>query len=317
VEEALLDRHERAQGVRLACQVTVREPLSIEIPADILGVRRWTCRVRSNRNVATLMKELVLELPEGEALDFRAGAYVSLTCPPHRTPFSSFTIEPPFDTEWERLDLRRLVAHCEQSETRAYSIASPPGEGGQLRLLVRIATPPAGAHSSVPPGAVSSWVFALQPGDPVDVAGPYGNFRASESEREMILVGGGAGMAPLRSIILDQLLRVQTTRAISYWYGARNLRELLYREEFDELAAEHGNFRWCAALSEPLPEDEWSGEEGFIHAVLLRSYLDAHPAPEECEYYLCGPPLMVQAVLRMLDGLGVQRDMIRFDDFGS
>jgi Na+-transporting NADH:ubiquinone oxidoreductase subunit F len=186
-----------------------------------------------------------------------------------------------------------------------------------LRLLVRIATPPPGAAASVPAGSVSSWIFALQPGDTVDVAGPYGSFCASESMREMVFVGGGAGMAPLRSIILDQLLRVRTTRTISYWYGARNLRELLYREEFDQLAAEHENFRWCAALSEPRPEDDWSGEQGFIHSVLLRRYLDAHPAPEECEYYLCGPPLMVQAALRMLDGLGVERDMIRFDDFGS
>lgn len=317
VETSILSRHERAKGTRLSCQITIRQDLRIEVPREILGVEKWKCTVRSNRNVSTLMKELVLELPEGESLSFRAGAYVQVTCPPHQTIFTGFDIDPPYRAEWERLHLRQLAVSSVQETTRAYSIASHPGELGIVMLIIRIAIPPPGANASVPPGVVSSYLFGRQPGDAVEISGPYGDFCTIESEREMVFIGGGAGMAPMRSMIFDQLRCRKTARQMSFWYGARNLREVFYRSDFDQLAAELENFRWCVALSEPNPTDDWQGERGFIHEVLYERYLKDHPAPEECEYYLCGPPLMIKAVVRMLDNLGVERENIRFDDFGS
>jgi Na+-transporting NADH:ubiquinone oxidoreductase subunit F len=317
VEKSLLSRRELAKGTRLSCQVTIRQDLTICVPSEILGAKKWTCTVRSNRNVSTLMKELVLELPEGELLPFRAGAYVQVTCPPHQTSFTSFDIDADYDGEWERLHLRQLAVSSTKETTRAYSLANHPGEPGIVMLVIRIAIPPPGSDASVPPGVVSSYLFGRRPGDRIEISGPYGDFCALESEREMIFVGGGAGMAPMRSIILDQLRCRHTTRKMSFWYGARNLRELFYQDEFDRLANEVDNFRWCVALSEPDPADDWQGDRGFIHEVLYARYLKDHPAPEECEYYLCGPPLMIKAVLRMLDSLGVERENIRFDDFGS
>lgn len=315
-EAARLTRAEVARGLRLACQLTVRDDLAIAVPEDILGVQHWTCRVRSTRCVATFIKEIVLELPEGASVPPPAGRYVLVTCPPYRASYRDLAIDTEVRDEWDRLDLWRYEAVAEVPTTRAYSLASHPGEPDILMLIVRIATPPPGVPDA-PPGIVSSWIFGLRPGDAVEVAGPYGHFFVEESDAEMIFVGGGAGMAPMRAHLFDQLLRARTRRRTSFWYGARSLRELFYQEEFDRLAAEHPNFTWTVALSEPRPEDAWQGERGFIHEVLFRNYLKDHPEPEECEYYLCGPPLMVRAVRGMLDELGVDPERIKADDFGA
>jgi Na+-transporting NADH:ubiquinone oxidoreductase subunit F len=317
VERGLLARRDLAAGVRLSCQLTVRGDLRVEVPAETLGVRQWSCRVRSARSVTTLMKEIVLELPAGEGIDFRAGAYVQVTCPPHETRFDRFAIAPEYAGEWERLGLRRLAVSSARATTRAYSLANPPAERTAVTLIVRIATPPPGAEPSVPPGVVSSWLFSLAPDDPVEVTGPFGDFHVDVGEREMVFVGGGAGMAPMRSMIRDELLGRGTVRPMSFWYGARNRRELCYADEFDALATGHANFRWMVALSEPRPEDEWQGETGLIHDVLFERHLRHHPAPETCDYYLCGPPMMARAVLRLLERLGVRRERVRFDDFGA
>jgi Na+-transporting NADH:ubiquinone oxidoreductase subunit F len=317
IETSLLTRQQLADGERLACQITLRRDLALHVPAEILGVRKWRCVVRSNHNVATLMKELVLELPAGEHIAFRAGCYMQASCTPHRTAFTSFDIDAEYRTEWDRLDLWSLVAATDTPVTRAYSIASSPADTDRLTFVVRIATPPPGIDETIPPGVVSSYLFGLQPGDRLDIAGPYGSFFTSDSDREMIFIGGGAGVAPLRSMILDLVVGARTTRSISFWYGARNTRELCYREEFERLQSEFPSFEYTAALSEPRPEDAWEGEIGFIHEVLERRYLQSHASPETCEYYLCGPPLMIKAVLALLERYGVDRESIRFDDFGS
>ena len=316
-ESARLARRELAAGARLACQLTVRGDLAIRVPDEIFGVRRWTCRVRSARCVGSLIREVVLELPEDETLDFRAGSFVQVTAPAYRARFRDFHIDASVRDEWDRLDLWRYQVESPAPTTRAYSLANPPQEDRIAVLLVRLATPPAGAPADVPPGIVSSFLFQVRPGDAVTVAGPYGHFFAGEGDREMIFVGGGAGMAPLRSHILDQLLRLRTGRRIGFWYGARNRRDLFYAEEFDRLQADHENFRWTVALSEPGPEDDWSGDVGFIHDVLYRGYLAEHACPEECEYYLCGPPLMAKATQAMLRRLGVPPESVHFDDFGT
>jgi Na+-transporting NADH:ubiquinone oxidoreductase subunit F len=316
-ETSLLTRREVRGGVRLACQVAVREDLAVEVPDEILGVRRWVCRVRSSRCLGTLIKEIVLELPEGESVDFRAGSFVQVESPPFEVSFADFEIDAEYRAEWDRLDLWRYRVAAAAPTTRAYSMANYADEKGIVMLNVRVAIPPPGAADDVPPGVVSSYLFSLKPGDPVRVSGPFGHFFASETEREMVFVGGGVGMAPMRAHILDQLKRLGSQRTISFWYGARNLSELFYREEFDRLELENPNFRWVVALSDPRPEDGWGGEVGFIHKVLYERYLESHPAPEECEYYVCGPPMMMKAVLRMLDNLGVDPENIRFDDFGA
>jgi Na+-transporting NADH:ubiquinone oxidoreductase subunit F len=316
-ETARLTRAEAARGLRLACQVMVKGDLRVEVPAEAFGVRHWRCRVRSNRAVATLIKELVLELPAGEPMAFRAGAFVQVTCPAFRARFADFDIDPAFRDVWDRLDLWRLEAGTAVPVTRAYSMANHPGETGIVMLDVRIAIPPPGAPPAVPPGIVSSYLFSLKPGDEVAVSGPFGHFFARETDREMVFVGGGAGMAPMRAHIFDQLERAKTGRKITFWYGARSRRELFYAEDFDRLQAAHENFRWVVALSEPQPDDDWRGPSGFIHEVLYETYLKDHPAPEDCEYYLCGPTVMLKAVTTMLDGLGVEPESILFDDFGG
>ena len=316
-EAAQITKREAAQGVRLACQIALKEDMTVRVPDEALDVRQWDCTVRSNANVATLIKELVLELPPGRAIDFRAGGYVQINCPPYRADFADFDIEPEFRDEWDRLDLWRLRAVTTSPTTRAYSMANYPDERDVITLIVRIAIPPPGAPDSVPPGVVSSYLFNLKPGEAVSASGPFGRFFAKETDAEMVFVGGGAGMAPMRSHILDQLKRLKTTRKISFWYGARSRRELFFESDFDQLQDAYENFRWSIALSEPRPEDKWDGETGFIHDVLYESYLKDHPAPEDCEYYLCGPPMMIRAVRNMLDNLGVDPDNIFFDDFGS
>jgi Na+-transporting NADH:ubiquinone oxidoreductase subunit F len=316
-EESLIGPHEAAQRVRLACQVAVREDLRVWIPEEVFGVRQWECSVRSTRGLSTFIKEVVLELPPGEEVPFRAGGYIQVMCPPFRAKFSDFDIEPEYRDDWDRLQLWRYVAGTKTPTTRAYSMANYPEEKGIILLNIGIALPPPSAGDSVPPGVVSSYLFSLKPGDKATIAGPYGEFYARETNNEMVFIGGGTGMAPMRSHILDQLLRIKTTRKISFWFGVRSKRDLFYHEEFQRLAAEHPNFSYTAALSEPRKDDDWEGPVGFIHAVAYDRYLRQHPAPEECEYYMCGPPLMIAAVQRMLTNLGVPEENVMFDDFGS
>ena len=316
-EASLLSKREVAEHYRLSCQVAVKQDMKIQIPDEVFGVRKYLCKVVSNRNVASFIKELVLEMPEGEELDFRAGGYIQIECPPHDLKYADFDIDERFRDEWDRYKLWRYESHVKQTVTRAYSMANFPLEKGMVKLNVRIATPPPGSDDKVPPGIMSSFIFNLKPGDEVVVSGPFGEFFARETENEMVFVGGGAGMAPMRAHIFDQLRRRHTKRKMSFWYGARSLKETFYVDEFDKLAAENENFEWHIALSEPLPEDNWTGYTGFIHKVLLDEYLAKHPAPEECEYYLCGPPMMNSAVIKMLDDLGVPRNHILLDDFGG
>jgi Na+-transporting NADH:ubiquinone oxidoreductase subunit F len=319
IESSFINKREAAAGQRLACQVSLREhrPLRIRLPDTVFTARRWQCKVRSNHSVATYIKELVLELPAGEVLDFRAGGYIQVECPPHELRFKDFDIPAEYRNDWERCGLFRLESIVEQPATRAYSLANYPGENEIVMLNVRIASPPPEAPEGTPPGIVSSYLFGLKPGDAVIITGPFGEFRVCESEAEKIFVWGWAGMAPLRSHIYDQLKRVHSKRKISYWYGARSLREAFYVEQFEQLAAEHENFSWHLALSEALPADHWTGRSGLIHELLFEHYLKQHPAPENCEYYLCGPPMMIAALTNMFDELGVEEENIVFDDFGD
>ncbi len=291
--------------------------MRIRVPEAVFGGKRRECNVRSNDNVATFIKELVLELPAGEVLDFRAGGYVQIECPPHKLRYADFEIPAEYQDDWERFGLFDLESVVDEPAMRAYSMANYPDEKNIIMLNVRIATPPPAAPAGTPPGIMSSYLFGLKPGDPVIISGPFGEFFASETDAEMIFVGGGAGMAPMRSHIFDQLKRLNSKRKISFWYGARSLREAFYVEEFEQLAADHDNFQWYLALSDPLPGDNWQGLTGFIHEVLLEHYLKDHPAPEDCEYYLCGPPMMNAALIHMFDELGVEEENIHLDDFGG
>ncbi len=315
-EAAFMSRKEIRTGVRLACQVAVKQDMKLVIPPEILSVRQWVCTVRSNRNVATFIKELVLELPPEENFEFRAGSYIQIQCPPYDLSFRDFQVDPQFRDEWDRYNLWRYRMATRERAIRAYSMANYPDERGVVMLNVRIALPPA-QKADAPPGIMSSYLFSLQPGDRVLVSGPYGDFHPRETEAEMIYIGGGAGMAPLRSHVFDLLRRRGSRRRISFWYGARSLREAFYVDDFNALAEQYPNFQWHLALSEPKPEDRWTGPTGFIHQVLYENYLKNHPAPEDCEYYLCGPPMMNKAVLQLLDNLGVERENILFDDFGG
>lgn len=317
VERSRMTKSEIAEGTRLACQVPVRRDMRIRLPDEILGVRQWICTVRSNQSVASLIKELILELPAGEPMQFKAGAFIQVVAPPYTARFADFEIDAKFHPVWDDLNLWRFEAGTAESTVRAYSMANYPDEEGIVMLNIRIAIPPPDAPPGVPPGVVSSYLFSLKPGDEVTISGPYGYFFAKETEREMVFIGGGAGMAPLRALIFDQLERRRSQRKIVFWYGARSRQELFYVEDFDRLEAEYENFRWFTALSEPKPEDDWEGFTGFIHAVAYEHYLKDHPAPEECEYYLCGPTVMIRAVIKMLDSLGVEQDNILFDDFGG
>ena len=315
-ELAQMTRAQALHGVRLACQVPVLAPMTVEVDDAYFGVRTWICSVESTRNVSTLIREIVLSLPEGEEMEFRAGGFVQLTCPPFRARFADFQIAEVFRDVWDQGDLWKLEAVARQPQTRAYSMANHPGENHTIILNIRIALPPPYAKN-VPPGVVSSWLFSLKAGDPVEVAGPFGHFFVADTKKEAVFIGGGAGMAPLRAQILDLLELRKSKRKISFWYGGRSRRELFYNEIFERLDAEHDNFSWHVALSAPQIEDNWDGYTGFIHNVVYDQYLARHHEPENCEYYLCGPPLMVKAVLAMLDDLGVEADSIHFDDFGG
>ena len=315
-ETSHVNRGEARKGVRLSCQVKVKQDMEIEVEPEVFNVRKWRCRVRSNRNVATFIKELVLELPEGEAVPFRAGGYIQIECTPHVVKYSDFEIGEEYRGDWDKFDMWQFVSKVDEPVSRAYSMANYPGEEGLIILNVRIASPPPNMPD-VPPGIMSSYIFSLRPGDEVTISGPFGDFFAKETDNEMVFIGGGAGMAPMRSHIFDQFRRIQTDRKVSFWYGARSLREAFYQEDFDEISAENDNFDWHLALSDPLPEDEWEGETGFIHQVVFEKYLKEHPAPEDAEYYMCGPPMMNQAVINMLLDLGVEPENIALDDFGE
>jgi Na+-transporting NADH:ubiquinone oxidoreductase subunit F len=314
-ETGYISRGEAKRGHRLACQVKVKRDMKIEIAPEVFSVRKWQCKVVSNRNVATFIKELKLSLPPGDEVPFRAGGYVQLTCPAHQLEFRTFDIDPQFRDVWDRFDLWRFKSVVAAPVDRAYSMANYPNEKGMLLFTIRIAFPP-DYREDIPPGIMSSWVFNLKPGDEVTVAGPYGEFFARDTDKEMCFVGGGAGMAPMRSHIFDQLKRLHSQRKMTFWYGARSLREAFYVDEFEQLARENPNFTWHLALSEPLPEDNWDGPVGFIHNVLHDRYLKEHPAPEDIEYYMCGPGPMNKAVIAMLLSLGVDRENILLDDFG-
>ena len=314
-ETGYINRGDAKRGCRLACQVKVKRDMAIEIAPEVFNVRKWTCKVVSNRNVATFIKELKLALPEGEEVPFRAGGYMQLECPPHRIDFKSFDIEAPYREDWDKFDLWRFKSVLTEPIERAYSMANYPLEKGELLFTIRIAFPP-GYKTDIPPGIMSSYVFNLKPGDELTVSGPFGEFFARETDKEMCFIGGGAGMAPMRSHIFDQLKRLKSSRKMTFWYGARSLKEAFYVDEFDALAAANPNFEWHLALSEPLPEDQWTGATGFIHNVLREQYLNKHPAPEDIEYYMCGPGVMNKAVIDMLLALGVDRENILLDDFG-
>ena len=316
-EASLISKREAAMGERLACQVSVTQDMRIRVPEAVFGVKKWQCKVRSNDNVATFIKELVVELPAGETLDFRAGGYIQIECPAHELSYKTFDIQPEYSDEWERYKLFEINSIVNEPELRAYSMANYPEENDIVMLNVRIATPPPQAPASIPTGIMSSFIFNLKPGDEVTVSGPYGEFYARDTDAEMIFIGGGAGMAPMRSHIFDQLKRLHSARNISFWYGARSLREAFYVDEFNELMHQHENFKWVLGLSDPLPEDNWEGAQGFIHELLYEQHLKDHPAPEDCEYYLCGPPMMIAAVTRLLYDLGVENENILFDDFGD
>jgi Na+-transporting NADH:ubiquinone oxidoreductase subunit F len=315
-ETSLINRKETRKGYRLACQVSVKEDLNLEIPPEVFDVRKWECTVRSNKNVATFIKELILEMPEGEDVNFRAGGYIQIEAPPHEVRYKDFDIKEKYRSDWDYCDMWKYISKVDEEVIRAYSMANYPEEKGVIILNVRIASPPPD-KPNVPPGQMSSYIFNLKAGDKVTISGPYGEFFARDSANEMVFVGGGAGMAPMRSHIFDQLKRLNSKRKISFWYGARSMKEVFYKEEFDKLDQKYENFTWNLALSEPLPQDNWKGSTGFIHQVLYDHYLKMHPAPEECEYYICGPPMMNTAVLKMLENLGVEEEHILFDDFGG
>ncbi|MAG67294.1 NADH:ubiquinone reductase (Na(+)-transporting) subunit F [Pseudomonas abyssi] len=315
-EESHFTKREAKEGWRLSCQTPVKQDMKIEVPEEVFGVKKWECTVESNPNVATFIKELTLKLPEGENVDFRAGGYVQLECPPHTVNYKDFDIQPEFRGDWDKFNLWKYVSKVDETTIRAYSMANYPEEKGLVKFNIRVASPPPG-RDDLPPGKMSSWVFSLKPGDKVTVYGPFGEFFAKDTDAEMVFIGGGAGMAPMRSHIFDQLKRLNSKRKMSFWYGARSLREAFYVEEYDQLAAENDNFKWHLALSDPLPEDNWEGPTGFIHNVLFENYLKDHPAPEDCEFYMCGPPMMNASVIKMLQDLGVEPENILLDDFGG
>jgi len=316
-ETGQINRRQAREGYRLSCQVKVKSDMQLEIPPEIFHAKQWTCKVRSNNNVATYIKELVLELPPGEEIHFRAGGYVQIQAPPHTLSFKDFDIDAEYRADWDKDNLWRYTSNVVDDIERAYSMASYPEEKDIVMLNVRIATPPPRATKGTPPGQMSSYIFNLKPGDEVTISGPFGEFYARDTDAEMLFIGGGAGMAPMRSHIFDQFRRIKTKRKVTFWYGARSLREMFYIDDFNKIAAENENFSWHIGLSEPLPEDNWNGYTGFIHQIVRDQYLINHPAPEDIEYYMCGPPMMNTACIDMLINMGVEPENIMLDDFGG
>jgi Na+-transporting NADH:ubiquinone oxidoreductase subunit F len=319
-ETGFFTRKEQLDNWRLSCQVKVRQDMKIKIPEEILGIRKWDCEVVSNKNVATFIKEFVVKLPPKEALDFKSGGYIQIDVPKFQMNFRDIDVEEQYRDEWDLYNMWNLKLKNTEETFRAYSMANHPAEGDIIKLNVRIATPPwdndKKVFKNVPPGICSSYMFSRKPGDKVTVSGPYGEFFIKNTEREMLYIGGGAGMAPLRSHLFHLFYTEQTKRRVSYWYGARSKREIFYEKEFKKIVKQFPNFKFYIALSEPKEEDNWKGHTGFIHQVIYDEYLSKLEEPEEIEYYLCGPPLMNEAVLKMLYDLGVPDEMIAFDDFG-
>lgn len=320
-ETSHLSRKEQEEQYRLFCQVKVRNDMEIEIPEEVFGVKKWECTVLSNDNIATYIKELVVQMPDGEILDFKSGSYIQIDVPPTVSNYSDMEISAEYRPEWEQNNMFELKATSDEYITRAYSMANHPAENDRIMLNIRVATPPwdpkKRKFQNVNPGICSSYIFTLKPGDKISMSGPYGEFFIKDTQNEMMFIGGGAGMAPMRSHIFDQFLTQRTTRKATFWYGGRSLRELFYIDEFEAIANEFPNFSFDVALSAPLPEDNWTGKTGFIHQVILDNYLKDHPNPEDIEYYICGPQVMSNAVICMLENLGVSREMIFFDDFGN
>lgn len=334
-EEGHISKGEARHGCRLACQVKVKSDMKIEVEPEVFSIKKWNCTVKSNHNVATFIKEFVLQLPEGESVPFKAGGYIQIECPPHVQKYADMIIEDEYRSDWDKFGMWDFVSDVKDDVTRAYSMANYPEEFGIIMLNIRIASPPwdrkKNAWMDVPPGIMSSYIFGRVPGDTVVISGPFGEFFARETDNEMVFIGGGAGMAPMRSHIFDQFRRIKTNRKVSFWYGARSFREAFYIEDFDEIQSENDNFIWHVALSDAIAEDDWENSEaetrkplgckegytGFIHNVLYENYLKNHPSPEDCEYYICGPPMMNEAVFKMLDSLGVEPESILFDDFGG
>ncbi len=320
-EKGFFTRKEQMQNWRLGCQVKVRENLDINVPPEIFGIKKWECEVVSNHNVATFIKEFVVKLPEGEHMAFRSGGYIQIDVPKIEVDFKNMDIEEEYRSDWDHFKMWDLKMKNPEPIYRAYSMANHPAEGNIIMLNIRIATPPwdrkRNGFMKVNPGICSSYVFSRKPGDKVTISGPYGEFFIKDTEREMMFIGGGAGMAPMRSHIFHLFNTEHTDRKATFWYGGRSLKELFYVDQFEKIQQKNPNFNFEVALSEPLPEDDWKGKKGFIHQVIFDSYLKKHPEPEEIEYYLCGPPMMISAVLKMLDDLGVPEEMIMFDDFGS
>ena len=311
-----INKREASCGDRLSCQVAVKQDMQIEVPEEVFGVRKWRCKVRSNDNVATFIKELILELPEGEDVNFRAGGYIQIEAPKYSLSYKDFEVDKQYHEDWDRFKIWDFNAESNEPIERAYSMANCPAEKGIVMLNVRIASPPPGS-SGIPAGKMSSYIFNLKAGDEVVISGPFGEFYARETDKEMVFIGGGAGLAPMRSHLFDQFNRIKTNRKVTFWYGARSKKEMFYVEDFDKLDKENSNFSWHVALSDAVPEDKWKGHTGFIHNVLFEQYLKDHPAPEDCEYYMCGPPIMNQCVTNMLLDLGVDKEDIMLDDFGG
>ena len=316
-EKSHISRSDAKDNWRLACQVKVRNDLNIKVADEVLSIKKWECTVRSNDNVATFIKELVLELPEGENLNFKSGGYIQIDIPKYKVDFSNFDIEKQYHEDWDKFKIWDFKMKNEEEIFRAYSMANHPAEGNIVMLNVRIATPPPRLWNEVPPGIASSFMFDLKKGNKVIISGPYGDFFIKDTEREMIYIGGGAGMAPLRSHLFHLFHTLKTNRKVSYWYGARSKREMFYDDQFKKIQEKFPNFSYNVALSDPMEEDKWSGFKGFIHQVVLDNYLEKHEDPTEVEYYLCGPPMMNTAVTNMLVDLGVEDDMIDYDDFGG
>ena len=316
-EKSHISKREAYEGHRLSCQVAVKQDMKIEVPPEVFETKKWECTVRSNNNVATFIKELVLELPAGEEVGFKSGGYIQIECPPHVVHYKDFSIEDEYREDWDKFDVWRYTSTVTEPVIRAYSMANYPGEKGIIMLNVRVASPHPRAPEGTPPGQMSSYIFNLKPGDKVTISGPYGEFFIQDTPSEMVYIGGGAGMAPLRSHIFELFKERQTDRKVSYWYGGRSTRELFYLDEFEELKQKYENFDYHIALSDPVPEDNWTGHEGFIHQILLDEYLSKHPNPEDVEYYICGPPMMLSAVRNMLDDLGVEPENVMYDDFGG
>jgi len=315
-EEGHITKREAKAGCRLACQVAVKQDMEIEVEDEIFGVQQWECEVISNDNQATFIKELKLQIPNGESVPFKAGGYIQIEAPAHHVKYKDFDIDEQYKGDWNHFGFFDVESKVDEPTLRAYSMANYPEEEGIIMLNVRIATPPPG-RLHLPAGKMSSFIFSLKPGDKVTISGPFGEFFAKETDNEMVFIGGGAGMAPMRSHIFDQLKRLKSKRKMSFWYGARSKREMFYEDDYNGLAADNDNFQWHVALSDPQPEDNWDGMTGFIHNVLYEEYLKDHEAPEDCEYYMCGPPMMNAAVIHMLKDLGVEDENIMLDDFGG